>query len=262
MATLSNICIKLIGDRLADLEQPQALEDEEVVHQLRVLTKQLRSAWHLVQPVCGKALAKQRRDALQGISALLADSRDQSVQQTLKEKFHLDHPEVSKESLDALFVSLPPDSSQSKSASIADIRQALEAESATWSKIRLGNDERSTLRHRWRRSLKKAKTLTLETINSNDPELWHSWRKAIKRLRYQREFLAEVNPRILGKKDIRIRRLGTRLGDLNDLAVFSQKLDSATLNQDELNQLKKIVAIKGQDIKRNCRRLGRKIFGK
>lgn len=262
MANLSNICIKLIEARLTDLEQPQALEDEEVVHQLRVITKQLRAAWHLVQPVCGKVTAKKRRTALRKLSAMLAESRDQSVQQALRGKFHLDHPEISKNSLDALFISSPPDLAQAKSASIAYIRRALKNESAAWGEVRLGDDERSTLRRRWRHSQKQAKSLTRETIHSNDPELWHSWRKAIKRLRYQREFLAEINPRILGKKDFRIRRLGTRLGDHNDLAVFSRQLDSATLEPSELNQLKKIAAMKDKELKRNCRRLGRKLFGK
>ncbi|NOX99310.1 MAG: CHAD domain-containing protein [Verrucomicrobia bacterium] len=262
MAKLSNICINLIEERLADLDQAQAFESDETIHQLRVLTKQLRAAWHLVQPVCGKKTAKQRRVALRKLSAMLAESRDQSVQHALREKFYLDHPEVSKESLNALFISSSPDSSHTKSASIANIRQALETESAAWSKVRLGDDERFTLRCRWRHSQKQAKARTLETIKSNDPELWHSWRKAIKRLRYQREFLAEINPRKLGKKDLRIRRLGTRLGDHNDLAVFSRQLDSATLGNVELNHLKKIVAVKNREIKRNCRRLGRKLFGK
>ncbi len=262
MAKLSNICTKLINLRLVDLEQPQALEDEEVIHQLRVLTKQLRAAWHLVQPVCGKKTAKQRRAALRKLSAILADSRDQSVQHTLRKKFHLDHPEVPKESLNALFVSSPPDSPHAKSASIANIRQALETEISAWSKVRLGDDERFTLRCRWRHSQKQVKTLTLETTRSNDPELWHSWRKAIKRLRYQREFLAEINPRKLGKKDLRIRRLGTRLGDHNDLAVFAQQLDSSALQASDLNELKGIVTMQDQKIKRNCRRLGRKLFGK
>ena len=261
MATLSNICINLIEERLADLEQAQALEDEEIVHQIRVLTKRLRAAWHLVQPICGRDFAKQRRDALRELSALLSQSRDQSVQLALREKFHLEHPEISEQSLEALFGSSPSPPPQSEQPSAADIRQALEAEITAWKEVRLGDDERTTLRHRWRHSLKKAKALTRQTITSTDPELWHSWRKAVKRLRYQREFLAEINPRLPGKKDLRIRHLGTRLGDHNDLAIFSRKLDSADPKTGELNALRKAVAMEDQDIKRNCRRLGRKLFG-
>ena len=261
MATLSNICINLIEERLVDLENPEALENDEVVHQIRVLTKRLRAAWHLVQPICGKDAAKQRRDSLRELSAQLAPSRDQSVQLALGEKFHREHPEVSKASLELLFGTSSQTSDQSKQPTVDNIHQALEAEIAAWKKIRLGADERTTLRHRWRYSRKKAKALTQQTLNSTDPELWHSWRKAVKRLRYQREFLAMINPRLLGKKDTRIRNLGTRLGDHNDLAVFSQQLSSASLKPDELNALNKAVATENLIIQRNCRRLGRKLFG-
>jgi len=262
VATLSNICIKLIEERLADLGQPQALENEEIVHQLRVMTKQLRAAWHLVQPVCGKGTAKLRRAALRELSSQLASSRDQSVQKALSEQLHLDHPEVSKKTCETLFDSSPQDSTHVQPPSITDIQQALKTEIEAWKKVRLGDEERSTLRHRWRHSQKQAKALTRETFTSNNPELWHSWRKAIKRLRYQREFLSMINPRLPGKKDLRIRKLGTRLGDHNDLAIFSQQLNASKLEASELNQLKKVVAMKDQEIKRNCRRLGRKLFAK
>jgi CHAD domain-containing protein len=184
------------------------------------------------------------------------------VQLALAEKFHCEHPEISKESLETLFGSSPPASDPSKQVTTADIQKALEADIAAWKTVRLGDDERSTLRHRWRKSLKKTKALTQQTLTSTDPKLWHSWRKAVKRLRYQREFLAMIHPRILGKKDARIRHLGTRLGDHNDLAIFSRQLGSAELKSADLNALKKAVAIEHQNIKRNCRRLGRKLFGR
>lgn len=260
MPTLSNICIELIKERLTDLDQPQALEGGEAVHQIRVLTKRLRAAWHLAQPACGIDFAKQQCEALRDLSALLAHSRDQSVQLALAENFHLEHPEIPKQSLEALFPPAPSTPASSTPHPLADIRQILESESAAWTKVRLGDGERATLRHRWRKSLKKAKALTLEAVTSTDPELWHTWRKAVKRLRYQREFLAMIHPRILGKKDCRIRNLGTRLGEHNDLAVFSDQLDSSKLKPGELQQLKKAIALQDRDIKRNCRRLGRRLF--
>jgi len=261
--SLSHICIQLVQDQLTDLELSQALEDEELVHQLRVLTKRLRAAWHLAQPVCGKKQAQQRRHALRKLSALIAHSRDRSVQSALAEKIHLNHPEISATSLQRLFPSSadtpPPPPLLS---SIKEIRQILASEIEAWGNVLLGNQERCVLRHRWRHSFKQTQTLTRQSSKSNDAELWHSWRKAVKRLRYQREFLAQINPRILGKKDLRIRRLGTRLGDHNDLAVFRTHLNSADLERKESNVLNKAVAMEDHKIKRNCRRLGRKLFGK
>ncbi len=232
-----------------------------MVHQLRVLTKRLRAAWHLAQPVGGKKLARQRRADLRKLSSMVAVSRDQSVQLALLEKFHHKHPEIPRESLNSLFQTSPSNLAAPQSPSPTAIRAILQAEILAWKNIQLGEKERCVLRHRWRCSLKKARGLARQISKSTDPELWHCWRKAVKRLRYQREFLAKINPRGLGKRDLRIRNLGTRLGDHNDLSIFWQYLDSTTLESGDLKALKKAVAMEDHQIKRNCRRLGRKLFG-
>lgn len=264
MPALSNICIQLIENSLQELDQAQALENEKVVHQLRVLTKRLRAAWHLAQPICGKELAQQRRTALAEISAQLAASRDQSVQWALAAKFHQKHPQVSEKTLSALFEAPASDTQAPQALSVVDTQSAFATEIYAWKKVQLGDEERSVLRHRWRHSLKKTRALTVKTCKSNSAERWHDWRKAVKRLRYQREFLAMIHPRILGKHDLRIRQLGTRLGDHNDLAIFAKRLTPsamAAMETTELNQLKKALAMEDRKIKGNCRRLGRKLFG-
>ncbi len=264
MPALSNICIQLIEDSLHELDQARALENEKVVHQLRVLTKRLRAAWHLAQPVCGKNLAQQRRTALAETSAQLAASRDQSVQLALAKKFHQAHPEISEKTLAALFETATLDKQAAHTPSVADTKNAFASETDAWKKVQLGDKERSILRHRWRHSLKKARSLAKKTCQSSSADRWHDWRKAVKRLRYQREFLAMIHPRILGKHDLRIRQLGTRLGDHNDLVIFAKRLTPsamAAMETAELNQLKKALAMEDRKIKGNCRRLSRKLFG-
>ncbi|MCF6311813.1 MAG: CHAD domain-containing protein [Verrucomicrobiales bacterium] len=260
MSTLSSISIQLIRDLLKQLEAPSALDQEEVVHQARVLTKRLRAAWHLAQPICQKKQAQQARCELRSLSALLAPSRDRSVQTALATNLLQLHPDRSATSpnLSSLF----PETTNPSPLSLACITGPLVSQIAAWENVHFGKQERKVLRYRCRLSLKTAKDLTRQSLKIDDAEQWHSWRKAIKRLRYQREFLALIYPRELGTYDLRLRRLGTRLGDHNDLAIFSAQLHSAALKTPDLNRLKKPIAIEERKIKSNCRRLGRRLFGK
>lgn len=260
VSTLSNICTQLIQHNLNDSHESPSLNNEETVHQLRVLTKRLRAAWHLAQPICQKKQVLQARSELRSLSALLAASRDQSVQTALAANLLQLYPDSCEASLE--LPSLFSETTYPPAPSLACIQEPLIAQISAWGEVHFGKQERKVLRYRCRRSLKTAKNLTRQCLKSDDGELWHTWRKAIKRLRYQREFLALIYPRELGTYDLRLRRLGTRLGDHNDLAVFTEHLHSASLKNPDFRRLKKPIAIEERKIKGNCRRLGRKLFGK
>ena len=76
----------------------------------------------------------------------------------------------------------------------------------------------------------------------------------MKQLRYQREFLAEIQERVPGKFDARISRLGSRLGDRNDLAnltAVAEKMGNPPL-------LRKANAAVERQVLGSCRRLGRR----
>ncbi|MGI9244506.1 MAG: CHAD domain-containing protein [Verrucomicrobiales bacterium] len=261
MPKLSKFCIELIQERLVDLDDPQALQNEVVVHQLRVLTKRLRAAWHLAQPACGKKFARKRRGAMRDLSALLAESRDRSVQLALVERLYSDHPDLSKRSLQALCDTGEGLSPLADQAHRTQIKRSLNKEISAWKKVILKSDQQMILRRRWRKSMGQARELAHQTARSDDPELWHSWRKAVKRLRYQREFLGMINPQILGKKDVRIFKLGLRLGEHNDLANFARHVASSKNNTAKVKAINRVVTREHAKIKRKCRHLSRKLFG-
>lgn len=252
---LSSICTAVLTDCLDALESsPLRLEDEEVVHALRVATKRLRAAWKIGAASVGEEFETERADVLRELSALLAGNRDLAVLVNLSHELAGRHSEPGFEEvikhLEGKF------STTTDSEATEQIKAMLHGEINAWGKVTFPTaaDETRTHRKAIKKSQLRAKAATTDAIRDTDSEVWHDWRKRVKRLRYQREFLAEIQGRTPGMRDQRISRLGSRLGDRNDLANLTHIV--AELGNSPL--LRKALASEEREIISNCRRLGRR----
>lgn len=254
-------------DRLAD---PAALADETVVHENRVATKRLRAAWRLVADHAGRSVARARRTALTELSGKLSGARDLTVLTRLAQ--HLAAAQTDGRlamALDHVVAALIQrhdlaiQAARSDDALLHEIREAWTAEIAAWEALDPAHPHalRRAIRHELRRSLHRARRDTRQAARSLDAELWHDWRKTVKRLRYQREFIAASQGRAPGKFDARIHRLGSRLGERNDLAnliAFADRLlADGALTPADYNATRQAIAAAETAIIRHCRRLGR-----
>ncbi|MCB1231276.1 MAG: CHAD domain-containing protein [Verrucomicrobiae bacterium] len=271
---LAELTIELAQGCLDKLETPGALEDEEVVHDLRVATKKLRAAWNLVKGLAGSELSRQRREALQHLSAQLSASRDLAVLDSLAQKLAAQQTdgEIAL-ALDTLrdqmrtpsgHTAADPELAASDTLSL--VRNHLREEIHAWHTLDHHESDhwRRAIRHQLRKSRTRACRDSFEALRSQDPELWHDWRKTVKRLRYQREFVAHMQGRTTGKIDARISRLGSRLGDRNDLAnlaaLADRYRDEAKLSPPIHGLIRKAIALEERQLLSNCRRLGRTTF--
>ncbi len=252
---LSFICQRLLDENLASIAAaPDGIHDEEVVHDLRVVTKKLRAAWKMVSTAVGEEFLKSRGDALRELSALLAGNRDLAVLVGLSrvlDETHADAP------FSEVIEHLEKDGgAPSDSDATEQIITIIEEEKAAWETVRFDSfaAEQNSHRYSVRRSRQKARAATLLALKDSDAEVWHEWRKKVKQLRYQREFLAEIQNRLPGKWDARISALGSRLGDRNDLANLTTVVE--TLGNHP--QLRKAIAMEERELLGNCRRLGRR----
>ena len=82
-ANLSILCISLIDEILLRAENEGLQHNEDLIHQVRVLTKRLRAAWNLLRDMIPIEKVKQRRTALREVSAHFSGSRDQAVLKSL-----------------------------------------------------------------------------------------------------------------------------------------------------------------------------------
>ncbi len=252
---LSSICITLLTECLDALEaSPLGLEDEEVVHALRVATKRLRAAWKIGAAAVGEEFEIERADVLRELSALLAGNRDLAVLVNLSRELAGRHSEPGFD--DVVDHLVGKFSTTTDTEVIETIKAMIRSEINAWEKVTFPTEAEETRvhRHAIRESQQRAKTAATEAIRDTDAEVWHNWRKRVKRLRYQREFLAGIQNRIPGLRDQRISRLGSRLGDRNDLANLTEVVSELGNSP----PLRKALAAEERGIMSNCRRLGRR----
>lgn len=255
------------------LDRTEALADETVVHELRVATKRLRAAWRLVAPTAGRNRAKHRRHALSAIAARLSRARDLAVWTGLTERLAAaqtaDQPTLLAlvrlhaclRQRRAAVHPLPTDSGLLES-----IRLEFISEIAAWQALarQPGIPRRRVLRRELRRSFRRARRDARKATHSLTAELWHDWRKTVKRLRYQREFAAGAGACQPGKLDERVRRLGSRLGELHDLATLANFADSLVAAGDwaaaDHRLVRAAIAAAESNLVQCCRRLAKKTF--
>lgn len=270
IASLPGLAAAVARDSLGRLARPGALADETAIHEIRVATKRLRAAWRLVADHAGRSVSKRRRAALTELSGKLSGARDLTVLTRLAQ--HLAAAQTDGRlamALDRVVAALihrhdvAIQAARGDETLLREIREAWAAEIAAWESLDLAHPRalRRAIRHELRRSLHRARRDTREAARSLDPELWHDWRKAVKRLRYQREFVAASQGREPGKFDARIHRLGSRLGERNDLAnlvAFADRLlADGDLSPAQYGALRQVAAAAEAVVIRNCRRLGR-----
>lgn len=275
--TLPELAVGICEECLSALDGPESLDNEETVHLFRVSTKRLRAAWHLDRKIAGSSLSKERRKALRGLSACLAGARDQSVLLDLIEDLRHSEGDLSERATDALNqaeaqLREPPGSRESPAVETESVYEQLllgwKAEKEAWrsTEARHTPHPRRAIRHQLRQSRRKAEKLTRQALKSEDPALWHEWRKSVKRLRYQREFVAAIQQRKPGKTDERISLLGSRLGERNDLANLAHLVDQwkeqGLIDAQLHGALRQIIAGRERHLKRNIRRHGRKLLSR
>ncbi|MGY8639586.1 MAG: CHAD domain-containing protein [Verrucomicrobiales bacterium] len=195
-----------------------------------------------------------QKNNLRELSALLAADRDLAVLVNLAPELDVHHPDAGFSEVTRF---LHENTAEGEAADpTTTIESLISQEKSAWEHLQFPSTaaEQRCLRTAVQKSRAKARAATKSALKDSDSEVWHTWRKKVKQLRYQREFLAEIQERVPGKFDARISRLGSRLGDRNDLAnltAVAEKMGNPPL-------LRKANAAVERQVLGSCRRLGRR----
>jgi CHAD domain-containing protein len=220
---------RLTRDALRHIEHPENLDRTEDIHQVRVQCKRLRALLRLLKPVSdAEALARENarlRDAARALSAF----RDAFVAgETLKRVFDDTAPRRVQDAAVMLGVThgnpkRKRDLEAGFENAARDLREmlatlrALPVEARGWDAVAPG----------LQRSYSRAQT-SFQKCRKHQAkhlaECFHEWRKRVKDLAYQLEFLDNVEPTVLRFMRKEFRRLGTMLGDDHDYVVFAEQV--------------------------------------
>lgn len=196
----------------------------EIVHNIRVAAKRLRSWWRLLRPDTGfgdELVQAQAR--LRQVGAALGGLRDAEVMQRTLEKLAGAVDPETYANVSEILSALHPGLSLSP-ATWSQLATNIAAEQHAWKSLTRDACDEATVGAGLRRSYRRARRRGKRAVESGYLEDFHAWRKAVKALTYQLELMEFVN-RDTGVSVSDYRKLGNRLGQVHDLAVLAQQLD-------------------------------------
>jgi CHAD domain-containing protein len=214
---------------LRHIEHPENMDRTEDIHQVRVQCKRLRALMRLFKPVADKDAMAQENARLRDASRALSDFRDAFVAgETLKRVFDdtaarrvqdaavmlgVTHGGLKRmRNLDTSFRSAAKDLREM----VTTLRR-LELKARGWEAVAPGLE----------RSYRKAQVSFHKCRKQRTEHLaecFHDWRKRVKDLAYQLEFLENLEPTVVRFWRKEFRKLGTMLGEDHDYVVFAHQV--------------------------------------
>jgi CHAD domain-containing protein len=217
---------RLTRHALRHIEHPASADRTEDIHQVRVQCKRLRALLRLLRPVANSRLIIRENARLRDTAQALSAFRDAFVAgETLKRVFEDTAPRRVREA----FLILGVDGRAPKGA--AKLETAFENAAVALRRTLAVVRELSLKARGWHalepgleRSYRRARTDFHECREHEHQfsDVFHEWRKRVKDLAYQLEFLDNVDPLVLKRLRKEFRRLGTLLGDDHDYVVFAR----------------------------------------
>lgn len=189
--------------------------DPALVHDSRVLCKRLRAVAHVGRGLVNGAERKVWNERLRGAAKQLASARDAEVLAGLVAGAARKAPKELREGM-RLFAGAevaarrdaPPPGAKRRMIAV------LEAVAEDWP-LGWGTLDKVP-RHGLRVCTSKAMDLAHQAMHGGDAAAWHRWRRWVKYLGYQQEWLAQAAGRASGAGEKKLKRLGRTLGRLND----------------------------------------------
>lgn len=220
-ATCAKIALAQVNEaiRLAASKERNAPAS---VHELRRISKRLRSLWRLVRPFAArKNLSKEADKSLRAVARLLSRHRDAHiVRKTLRRIEQNAKTDSERKAVGRIIEALKTLISQKVTPRLPDIRwdkisKTLQQEAERWKTLQEQgeNDWREGVAQTYR----KARRLAGNAFADNRPETFHSWRKWVKYLSIQLDTLSENGLKVDSKLRKKIAQLAERLGSYHDL---------------------------------------------
>ncbi len=224
---LVRLARRLIRDAVHHCEHPEDADRTEDIHQIRVQCKRLRALLRLLKPVTDEKIIAEENTRVRDAARNLADFRDAFVAgETLKRVFDDAAPRRVRDA--AVLLNVRPGGARHKgdlAAILENLARDLRRVQTTVRKLPFATRGWGALAPGLERSYRRART-SFQKCHKHQhkhfAETFHEWRKRVKDLAYQLEFLDNMDRGVLRRQRKECRRLGTLLGDDHDYVVFAE----------------------------------------
>lgn len=239
------------------------LDDVKRIHLLRKRFKKLRSLFRLVAATDRK-FARRENDRFRGLGQMLSSRRDADVVLATIDSLSggskesaPGFPVVRKRLSAARGPAGKPDALQRVEQGLHEAREAILSWSPPKSSWSVLFDEFVARYRRGRKAFRAAQ-------RDVSPETMHEWRKRTKDCWYQMRLLRDFWNGSSGRPIKRLRKLSMLLGDDHDLAVLSDRCrrkPKSKREAAEITAIQRRIARKRKRLRKQCLKLGRKVFG-
>jgi len=218
-------------------EMARAADAGERVHAARVAMKEARAVLRLFRRLLPEGAVEGWEPRLRQAMKQLAPARDGAVMRgVLEEQVWRLERDADWEAVWRVLPAVPDVRSSGWrriGPLLAQMVEELEPELALvdWDRVMLA----------WARSRREAGRLQARAGRDEEPALWHRWRRRVKALAYQADFVAGAGGPEQGRLRREAWRLQAKLGDLQDLHLTLDHLDSFGLPRRTRKSLRKIL---------------------
>lgn len=247
---------------LEHLELSSEADFDEVVHDLRKRCKRVRALLRLVREDLGEDVYKRENRALRDAARVLSPVRDAVVLIDVHDQlvdagavpvagFRAElverHHELRREILDRDAL---PEVRESMAAVVARID--------TWP---LETVEWETLSEGLERVYRRGRKAMAAAYEDPSTERFHDWRKRVRYLRHQLEFLRELWPEVMRGSQKSAHTLTDVLGDVQDLSVLEHALEGARAGSGHrTDSLSELIASQRELLKARAEPIGLRLY--
>jgi CHAD domain-containing protein len=254
-------------DKALDRMQARSMNQDDVIHDVRVCLKKIRAVLRLVQPVIDGDVFRQElvcyRDAGRRLSAV----RDTAAMLETFDK--LTHRFADQLAEDA-FLELRKPLRQSGRARQQEKQKALSEVAKTLREARsrvpswpLQHDGFSAVHQGLKLVYKRGRQSFTNAFDHPSVESFHEWRKHVKCLWYQIRILKPIWPTMMQRLADELETLGEYLSDDHDLALLRQRVLEQTEHSSDRTDLEALVALIDQrrgELQVEARHLGERVY--
>ncbi len=219
---------------IAALQRGEAEHDDELIHEIRLATKEFRAYLGLLREPAARRLCIREKARLQTAARSLAANRDPLVIRESLERLARRCDRVTgRDSLHRLLLHLGEGPTQ-KSSPARIINAAGRELTASAAAISTRFQRRLTddaLLDAFRREYRRTWRLTANARRKPEVDSWHEWRKRVKALHYQANCLAAIRPGKLKRLAREMWRLQSLLGKHHDLHLTRARVKRMRLDR-------------------------------
>lgn len=228
------------------------------VHAMRKAVKKMRGLMRLVRPVLPEAATGNAM--LRDAGRRLSDLRDSAVMLAAVARIAEGMEPARRAALEAPFHAQAADQAERAAATLPAFAGALESvlhEAAAW---RLRKDGWAALEPGLAATWDAARRTMRIVRTGPEVEAIHDWRKRVKDHWYQARLLMPIWPEMMKPHVAAADALGEWLGEANDLAVLTGRLEQTDLAPDLVEEAGQRAEARRQEILARAFPLGRRLF--